>query len=96
MTDAYNYQALKIANGVQTFFGLGIGIYSYFPTSVTMVPSAIQCPENMGIVIQNACTRFLNGGGGITHIINDKGLACTESDPGPHWLSFNSEFCPKT
>jgi hypothetical protein len=101
VTKDYDYPALKIGDSVDTFFGLGIGIYCFFPnkekTGYPTVSTAIKCPtDKPGVVIQNACTRFLNGGGGIQHIINDKGPACTIDNRGPYWCSVNSDVCPKT
>ena len=50
------------------------------------VPSGILCPSALEKSFVNPLSVFLNGAGGITHIINDKGNSSTVSQPLAHWL----------
>lgn len=37
------------------------------------MPSGIQAPKKAGVKFHNALTVFLNGNGGINHVINEEG-----------------------
>ncbi len=67
--------AYKIDNKVTNHLLIGAGVYSFFRDNDVLVNSAIIAPNKSGIIIQNPYTRFLDGKGGILHIINDKGDA---------------------
>jgi hypothetical protein len=36
-----------------------------------------------GIALHDVFTRFLNGSGGIDHVVNDTGAAVNAANPGP-------------
>ena len=57
------------------FHGYGIAVYTFFRDYTVTMPSSIKAPSGDGIKFQNSFNRFLNGFGGITHVINDQGTA---------------------
>ncbi len=68
-----NYCAYKIHNNIEKHLLIAAGIYSFFRDNEVIVNSAIIAPQKSGIVIQNPYTVYLNGYGGIRHILNNIG-----------------------
>jgi len=80
------YAAYKVADSVDTHEAWGMGSYSYF-TSATppSIDHAYEVPVKAGVKMHNLSTVFLNGGGEITHVINDTGKAAKPGqDPDTH------------
>lgn len=69
------YAAYKVADHVQKHDAYGVGAYSYFRDTYVDVPSGIVCPSRIGVAFHNSLNVFLNGFGGISHVINDQGGA---------------------
>jgi len=74
------YASYAVAPGVKRHTASGLGIYSFFdPTrndgSDIRLESAITAPTTPGVTFTHAVTRFLNGVGGINHVVNDAGKA---------------------
>jgi hypothetical protein len=65
------YPSYKVAAGVMTHHGTGIGIYSFFHGNV-LADNAIETPSNAGIVMSHMMT-YGSGTGGISNIINGGG-----------------------
>jgi len=71
------YAGYMVADGVQTHQAHGIGVYTYFRDHEVRVDSAIRAPEHPGVRFTNVFTRFLNGHGGIWHVLNGQGGSAT-------------------
>ena len=67
------YSAFKVDDKVTNFDGYGLGVYSYFRDNVVEVESAIKAPQKSGVTLTNSLTVFLNGKGGIKHIVDEEG-----------------------
>jgi hypothetical protein len=78
------YPAVAVSPGVKTFQGYGMGTYSFFDLGVPIEASnAYTVPSTPGVQMHDLLTRFLNGDGGIEHVINGTGAAVNSTDPGP-------------
>jgi hypothetical protein len=69
------YAGFRVGDDVTKFNGYGIAVYTFFRDFTVQMPSAIKTPTGDGIQLVNSFTRFLNGYGGITHVVNDQGTA---------------------
>jgi hypothetical protein len=68
------YASYRVADAVRTHTAYGLGVYSFFNQGVDIVEdSAIQAPTRAGVQFVDMVTRFLNGNGSITHVINGAG-----------------------
>lgn len=66
------YAGYMVAEGVQFHEAHGIGVYTYFRDNDVHVASGVRAPETGGVRFTNVFTRFLNGNGGIRHVLNDQ------------------------
>ena len=73
------YASFKIGDGVNDFYGCGLGIYCYNRDANIEIFSGAEIPNKAGVEIRNIVTVKLNGQGQITHVINDKGDSVTSS-----------------
>lgn len=73
------YASFKIGDDVETFEGVGLGIYCYNRDADIEIFSAAEIPEREGVSIRNIVTVKLNGRGQITHVINNNGDAVTSA-----------------
>ena len=48
-------------------------MYSFFRDNTVWMPSGIKAPTVPGVQFTNSFIRYLVGGGGISHVINDQG-----------------------
>jgi hypothetical protein len=71
------YAGYYVADHVRSHEAHGVGIYTYFRDYNVMVESAIRAPEREGVTFSNIFTRFLNGQGGIRHVLNTRGGTAT-------------------
>ena len=69
------YAGYRVAPTVMTHGGWGVGVYCFFRDHDVTVASGIVAPAALESSFVNPLTVFLNGHGGITHVINDKGGA---------------------
>ncbi|GAA4846094.1 hypothetical protein GCM10023221_25690 [Luteimicrobium xylanilyticum] len=74
------YASYAVSPDVTTHTAYGLGVYSFFdPTrndgSDIRLESAITAPVTKGVTFTHAVSRFLNGVGGIDHVVNDAGKA---------------------
>ena len=68
------YTAYKVADDVETHEAWGLGSYSYFNQGVDIFADrAFETPVTPGVKFHSLVTVFLNGDGGINHVINDTG-----------------------
>lgn len=77
------YASYRVGDQVTNHTAYGLGVYSYFNQGVDIVEaSAIQAPARPGVRFTDMVTRFLNGSGSITHVINDQGAEVRLAQPG--------------
>ena len=67
------FTGFRVADSVTEFKGYGIAVYSFFRDNTVWMPSAIKAPNTSGVQFTNSYIRFLNGKGGINHVLNDQG-----------------------
>ncbi len=78
------YPAFLVTPRVSSFQGYGMGSYCFFALGIPIEAStAFQVPDTPGIQMHDLLTRFLNGSGGIQHVVNDTGAAVNSANPGP-------------
>lgn len=74
--DRLGYAAYRVADGVQNHTATGTGTYSFFNQGQDIrLESGIQAPNAPGVSFRSMTAVFLNGSGGINHVINDTGAA---------------------
>jgi len=73
------YVAYRISNSVRQHSLYGAGMYSYFRDHEVTVADAIVTPQTSGIKIVAPMTKFLNGLGQITHIVDQQGNPVNQS-----------------
>ena len=73
-----------------SFKGYGIAVYSYFRDNTVWQPSGIKAPNVYGVKFTNSYIRYLNGGGGISHVLNDQGSAVGSGYADSYLCNFNS------
>jgi hypothetical protein len=69
------YPSYKVADGVTSHTGKGIGVYTFFDNAVYSA-NAIETPSGSGISMHHMMT-YSSGTGGIDNIINNTGGAAT-------------------
>jgi hypothetical protein len=70
------YAAYKVADSVKAHETWGLGSYCYFNVGPDIHASrAIEVPDTSGVTLHDTLTVFLNGNGGIDHVVNDTGAA---------------------
>ena len=74
-----------VADSVQEHHATGMGVYSYFIQPGPILDDAIQAPARPGVRFERMVTRFLNGNGQITHVVNGAGGTVDSSSP-TYWL----------
>jgi hypothetical protein len=77
------YAAFKVADSVTNFSGYGMGSYSFFNQGVDIFAShAFEVPSTLPSgSLHDLLTVFLNGSGGILHVVNDTGGSATSANP---------------
>jgi hypothetical protein len=72
--DRNGFASYRVADDVTEHRAVGLGVYSFFERGIPiLVESGIQAPRTPGVTFQSMTSVFLNGSGGISHIINDVG-----------------------
>lgn len=70
------YAAYRVADDVQNHSAVGTGTYSFFNQGQDIrLESGIQAPSTPGVSFRSMTAIFLNGSGGINHVINNTGGA---------------------
>lgn len=68
-----------------------MGAYSFFRDHTVEVESGIRAPQKPGVTLTNSLSVFLNGNGGIRHIVDNEG-ASVQSGTQTQWdCSFKTE-----
>ena len=67
------YASYKVANSVTSNNLYGSGVYSFFNVAVVWGNSGIEVPNTANVKIHHACSVFLTGNGGISHVVNNTG-----------------------
>jgi hypothetical protein len=68
------WAAYKVADSVRHHEAWGLGSYCFFNTGVPIhAARAFEVPKTPGVLFHDLLTVFLNGSGGIDHVINDTG-----------------------
>jgi hypothetical protein len=80
------YPALKVADGVSSFNGSGMGSYSFFNQGIDIFSAnAFEVPSTLPAgSLRDLLTIFLdptNGKGGILNVVNDTGGSSTKANP---------------
>merc|ERR1712232_1210452 len=70
------YSCYTVDGGVTEHRAIGVGCYSYFRDNDGWCDNGISVPQTS--MVQGAFSIFLNGKGGIRHIINGQGPTCQE------------------
>ncbi len=65
------YTGYRVGNSVANHQAFAVGVYSFFRDNSVTVKSGITTPLGQGIIFTNAFTRFLNGFGGISSVLNE-------------------------
>ncbi|WP_425956232.1 adenylyl cyclase [Xylanimonas sp. McL0601] len=87
--DRAGFASYRVADGVQTHTAYGLGVYSFFNQGVDIrEASAIQTPVAPGIAFRSMTSVFLNGSGGIEHVINDTGAPAVGSFASPQVVAY--------
>jgi hypothetical protein len=77
------YPSMQVSDQVQTFQGYGMGSYCFFNQGVPIESAnAYTVPNTTGVQLHDLLTVFLNGSGGIDHVINGTGAASTAASQG--------------
>lgn len=89
------HASYRVADGVRTHTATGLGVYSFFdPTRVSepsVAESGIQVPDAPGVSVTSAVSVFLDGIGGITHVVNGAGGAVpTEGSNSQFLVSYTT------
>jgi hypothetical protein len=84
------YPAFLLTPRVTSFQGYGMGSYCFFDLGIPIQAStAFGVPATSGIQMHDLLTRFLNGSGGINHVVNATGAAVNSANPGPTYVVSN-------
>jgi hypothetical protein len=77
------YAAFKVADTVTNFSGYGMGSYSFFNQGIDIYAAhAFEVPSTLPTgSLHDLLTVFLNGNGGILHVVNDTGGSATAANP---------------
>lgn len=67
------YSAFVVNDNVKNFEGYGLGAYSFFRDNVVEVESGFKAPSTTGVTLTNSLSVFLDGKGGIKHIVDEEG-----------------------
>jgi hypothetical protein len=83
------FAAYKVAGSVATHEAWGMGSYSFFNQGVPIHASrAFEVPVTNGVRLHDILTVFLNGSGGIDHVVNDTGAAVDSSNQVTNVVSY--------
>jgi hypothetical protein len=74
------YAAYKVADSVKTHEGWGLGSYCYFINPGIHATRGFEVPVAPGVKLNDILTVFLNGNGGIDHVVNDAGAAVNSTN----------------
>jgi hypothetical protein len=83
------YASYRVADSVRTHTAYGLGVYAFFNQGVDVrATSGIQTAAGPGISFASMTSVFLNGSGGIEHVINDVGAPAVGGFASPQVVRF--------
>lgn len=83
------YAAYKVADTVTTHEAWGMGSYCYFNRGADIhVTRAFEAPNTDAVKLHDILTVFLNGSGGIDHVVNDTGAAVNSTNQITNIVSY--------
>ena len=83
------YAAYKVADSVAAHEAWGMGSYSFFNTGAPIhATRAFEVSTAAGVQLHDILTVFLNGSGGIDHVVNDTGAAVDSTNQVTNLVSF--------
>ena len=87
--DRLGYASYRVADGVTSHDATGLGVYSFFNQDVDIrAESGIQAPNAAGVRFRSMTSVFLNGSGGINHVINDTGAPAVGAFASPQVIAY--------
>ncbi|HEX9089836.1 MAG TPA: coagulation factor 5/8 type domain-containing protein, partial [Anaerolineales bacterium] len=85
----YGFAAYKVADSVTIHEAWGLGSYSFFNVDPSVhATRAFEVPVTDGVKLHDILTVFLNGFGGIDHVVNDTGAAVNSTNQVTNIVSF--------
>jgi hypothetical protein len=83
------YAAYKVGDSVQNHEGWGLGSYCFFNVGPDIhAAHAFEVPATEGMKLHDVLTVFLNGNGGIDHVVNDTGAPVNSSNQVTNLVSY--------
>jgi hypothetical protein len=83
------FAAYKVGDGVMTHEAWGMGSYCYFNQGVDIhAERAFEVPVTPEVKLHSILTVFLNGDGGIDHVVNDTGAAVNNTNQVTNIVSY--------
>lgn len=83
------YASYRVADGVTSHEAIGLGVYSFFNQGVDIrVESGIQAPNTPNVRFRSMTSVFLNGSGGLNHVINSTGAPAVGSFASPQVIAY--------
>ena len=87
--DRPGYASYRVADDVARHEAVGLGVYSYFWNEIDIrAESGIQTPETPDVTFRSMTSVFLNGHGGINHVVNDTGEPAVGEHGSPQVVSY--------
>jgi hypothetical protein len=90
MHDGVNgYAAYKVADSVKAHEAWGLGSYCFFNVGPAIhAARGFEVPVRTGVKLHDILTVFLNGNGGIDHVVNDTGAAVDATNQVTNIVSY--------
>ncbi|WP_369369702.1 adenylyl cyclase [Promicromonospora sp. Populi] len=83
------YASYRVADNVTSHEAIGLGVYSFFNQGVDIrVESGIQTPNRPNVRFRSMTSVFLNGSGGLNHVINNTGAPAVGSFASPQVIAY--------
>jgi hypothetical protein len=83
------FAAYKVSDWVKTHEAWGMGSYCFFNVGPDIHASlAFEVPVKPGVKLHDILTVFLNGNGGIDHVVNDTGAAVNNTNQVTNIVSY--------
>ena len=81
-SDVWDHSCFVVGEGVTSFYGTGLGCYSYFRDHVAVAEKGIDTGGNSAVIIDKAVSVWLNGmdGSSIKNVIDADGLNVDETN----------------
>ncbi len=83
------FAAYKVADSVKDHEGWGLGSYSFFNVGPAIhAERAFEVPDTSAVKLHDILTVFLNGNGGIDHVVNSTGAAVNNTNQVTNVVSY--------